>query len=98
MRYSFAAANAGPDVDADDRIYGLQVSLNGTVVGEAMMSASMVAADEFYSVGGNFEAESGAYELGVSWGVASGAAGAESNVFAVMEVTNIAFNLEEDFE
>jgi len=97
VRYSFAAANAGPDVVPDDRIYGLQVSLNRTVVGEAMMSASMVAADEFYSVGGNFEAESGAYELAVSWGVVGGVA-AEGNVYAVMEVTNIAFNLEEDFE
>jgi len=97
VRYSFAAADAGADVGVDDRIYGLQVSLNGTVVGEAMMSASMVAADEFYSVGGNFEAESGAYELAVSWGVVGGVA-AEGNVYAVMEVTNIAFNLEEDFE
>jgi len=98
VRYSFAAADAGAGADVDDRIYGLQVTLNGTVVGEAMMSAGMVAAGEFYSVGGSFEAESAAYELGVSWGVVEGVPGAESNVFAVMEVTNVAFNLEEDFE
>ena len=97
MRYSFAAANAGAGADADDRIYGLQVTLNGTVVGEALMSANMVA-DEYYSVGGQFAAESSAYELGVSWGVVAGTAGAEGNVFAVMDVTDIGFNLEEDFE
>lgn len=96
VRYSFVDAVTLDPAVVDERFYDLQILFNGTVVQETTMSPGMVDAENFYTASLYFQATSSEYDLGVSWGVDQGAAGASDNVYAAIEVSNIDFNIQEN--
>lgn len=71
----------------------------GTVYSSATMSPNQVNAADYSTAGFvPFRMPSANVELGVSWGVDTGAVDAQDNVYSVLQVGSINFAIQEDVE
>jgi hypothetical protein len=95
-RYAFIDAVPGNSNALDSRFYDLQITINGTVMQRQTISPNMVS--EYYSTAsyGPFKMPSAAVELGVSWGVDTGAIDAQDNLYSVLQLSPINFSIQED--
>jgi len=97
VKYAFQVADAATSA-ASTAIYDLQILLNGTVAHHTYFTPSQLNPNSFSTTTYNFQAQSSNYQLGISWGLAAGQEATAGNVYSVFDISEIAFQEQEDFE
>lgn len=97
VKYAFQTSDAAASA-ASTAIYDLQIILNGTIAHHTYFTPSQLNPNSFSTTTYNFQAQSSNYEFGISWGLAAGQEATAGNVYSVFDISEIAFQEQEDFE